>query len=326
MRGITHIALLIPLFTLILITTVLIKERGTSEGQKFPLPFSLDRSTNGASLEQQSQITGQIAPPSPLETPTPTSSPSPENSIETSIVAQKALSPSPAPKPASTAGGAVVSGGGNYTVATYPIGGVTVVTDSASDDDCSNNCSAKPLAQYVSENGGRGGINGTYFCPPDYGWCSNKVNTYDFPIWNNRKRKWMQADKLFWGGRGMMVFRGGSPQFFVDAGSSGAPGGITGGIVNYPSLLAGGNDVLNEGALSDNLKVTKGTRSAIGFGSGKIFLVVARNANMRDLVNIFKSLGATDALNLDGGGSSALYDGGYKAGPGRALPNALVVK
>lgn len=124
----------------------------------------------------------------------------------------------------------------------------------------------------------------------------------------------------------MMVFRPGSAQFFSCANCVGAPTNITGGIVNYPSLLAGGNIVLDEGAISDNLKVTKGTRSGIGFGGGKLFLVVARSANMRDLANIFKSLGATDALNLDGGGSSALYSGGYKAGPGRLLPNAVIVK
>jgi len=48
---------------------------------------------------------------------------------------------------------------------------------------------------------------------------------------------------------------------------------------------------------------------------------------MKDLAGIFISLGATDALNLDGGGSVALYENGrYKAGPGRSLPNAIIVK
>ena len=123
-----------------------------------------------------------------------------------------------------------------------------------------------------------------------------------------------------------MVFRPGSAQFFPCAACVGAPSNITGGLTNYPSLLAGGQDVLDEGSLPNSLRVTKGTRGGIGFGNGKLFLVVARGANMRDLLNIFKSLGATDALNLDGGGSSALHDGGYKAGPGRSLPNAIIVK
>lgn len=31
-----------------------------------------------------------------------------------------------------------------------------------------------------------------------------------------------------------------------------------------------------------------------------------------------------DALNLDEGGSTALWYGGYKTGPGRNIPNALL--
>lgn len=45
---------------------------------------------------------------------------------------------------------------------------------------------------------------------------------------------------------------------------------------------------------------------------------------MLDLAHVFKSLGATHALNLDGGGSVALWFGGYKVGPGRSLPNAVI--
>lgn len=169
-------------------------------------------------------------------------------------------------------------------------------------------------------------MNGTYFCPADYSACAGKVNSFDFPVWNNRQKKWINSYALGWGGRGMFVFRPGSAQFFSCAACAGAPSDITGGIVNYPPLLSGGNIAFDEGSLSENLRVTKGTRSGIGTGGGKLFLVVARSANMTDLANIFKSLGATDALNLDGGGSAALYQGGYKAGPGRNLPNAVIVK
>ena len=124
----------------------------------------------------------------------------------------------------------------------------------------------------------------------------------------------------------MFVFRPGSAQFYSNASSVGAPTDITGGIVNYPPLLSGGQMVLNEGSLPDSMKVTKGTRSGIGTGGGKLFLVVARKSTMGDLVRIFQSLGAKDALNLDGGGSAALYQGRYKAGPGRSLPNAIIIK
>lgn len=245
--------------------------------------------------------------PSPIPSPTPTSTPSP--------------APSPKPKPSPTqalASSVSTATVGNATVLSYDLGSVTVVTDTGNDDDCESECPTKPLAQYISENGGRAGMNGTYFCPPDYANCAGKVNSFDFPVWNNRNHKWINSSKLFWDGRGMMVFRDGSAQFHACASCAGAPSDITGGIVNYPSLLSGGNVLVEDGA--------KGTRTGIGYGSGKLFLVVARNASYLDLANKFKEIGATDALNLDGGGSVALYDGGYKAGPGRSLPNAVIIK
>jgi exopolysaccharide biosynthesis protein len=46
---------------------------------------------------------------------------------------------------------------------------------------------------------------------------------------------------------------------------------------------------------------------------------------MQEFAYVFKSLGATGALNLDTGGSTALYYGGrYVYGPGRDIPNAII--
>lgn len=247
-------------------------------------------------------------------TPTPSSSPTPSPG------------PTPSPKPTvqpQTTGSTTTTG--NYTVLTYDLGSTTVVTDTANDNDCASDCPTKPLAGHISDNGGRAGMNGTYFCPPDYASCAGKVSSFDFPVFNNRLKKWINADKLFWGGRGMFTFRPGSATFYPNAVSGDAATDLSGGIVNYPSLIAGGNVVLDEGSLPENLK-KKGTRSGIGTGGGKLFLVVARSASMNDMVAIFQQLGATDALNLDGGGSVALYDGGYKVGPGRSLPNAVIIK
>lgn len=294
--GFIHIAFIIPI-SLIIGAAVVIAS------------YNNNQFKNSPSTQSPTPIPTSTPSPTPSPTPTPTPTPIPK----------------PSPKPSIAPSGASTSSGANYTVVSYDLGSTTVVTDTAGDDDCANDCPVKPLAQYVSENGGRGGMNGTYFCPPDYSSCAGKINTFDFPVWNNRKKKWMQADKLFWNGRGMMVFRSGSAQFFPNAAAAGAPSDITGGIVNYPSLLSSGKLVLDEGSLSENQK-TKGTRSGIGFGGGKLFLVVASSADMKDLAGVFLSLGATDALNLDGGGSVALYNGGYKRGPGRNLPNAVIVK
>ena len=46
---------------------------------------------------------------------------------------------------------------------------------------------------------------------------------------------------------------------------------------------------------------------------------------MQEFAYVFKTLGAKGALNLDTGGSTALYyNGRYVVGPGRQLPNAII--
>lgn len=323
LKGFAPIFLIIPLIfvSLITVTAVSLKAKPiTSADKPRPISRSILDSASPSPIAQNSPEELPIQPPSPpTEAPTPI--PDSERTIEFQTFAKEAPSPSPSPspklKPAASSQSST-SSGANYTVATFNLSSTTVITDTANDNDCPNDCPTKPLAQYISENGGRAGINGSYFCPPDYANCAGKVNSFDFSVWNNRHKKWINASTLFWGGRGMMIFRPGSAQFFPCASCAGAPSDITGGITNYPSLLSGGQVIVSDGA--------KGTRGGIGFGNDKLFLVVARGSSYYDLANIFKNLGATDALNLDGGGSTALYDGRYKAGPGRSLPNAIVVK
>lgn len=107
--------------------------------------------------------------------------------------------------------------------------------------------------------------------------------------------------------------------------NAGRVDGIRAAIVNYPGILNDGHITVEPSSLSVK-QSSKGTKGGIGFNDSNIFLVVAYNVDMHDFANVFKALGAKYALNLDGGGSIALYNGGYKAGPGRQLPNAIVFK
>src|SRR3972149_1777574 len=77
----------------------------------------------------------------------------------------------------------------------------TPVTDTANSSDCFSNCPAKSLISYVKANGASSGMNGTYFCPPDYASCAGKVNSFDFPVYSSRLRKWLNEDNLFWSNR-----------------------------------------------------------------------------------------------------------------------------
>jgi len=229
------------------------------------------------------------------------------------------------------------SGGGNYmTVDTergkfgvylikVALGDVKVITASANGDDCKDNCPTKSLAEHVSDNGGFAGMNGAYFCPPDYSSCSGKINSSDYAFYKSSSGKWLNKGALSWGDTGLATFKGSSADFYKKSSDYGG-GSVTAGISNYPTLLHDGDVVIDTGKLTSYQKDVKGLRGAIGVGDSNLYLVIISNATVVDAAYAMKALGAKDALNLDGGGSSALYlNGSYIVGPGRSLPNAIVL-
>lgn len=217
---------------------------------------------------------------------------------------------------------------GTFTIdmATINLGNpsLRIISDTANSDNCSDNCPTKPLAQYVSESGGFAGINGSYFCPPDYASCAGKVASFDTPVYNSRLSKIINSDKLFWNGRAFFAFdKSNQARFFGEARDYNGMS-LSAGMGNFPALIAGRQKVLNESVLDDKLRVAKINRGGIGNKGHFLYILVARAATVGDLAAIFEALGADDAMNLDGGGSSALFYNGYKVGPGRSLPNALI--
>jgi len=280
----------------------------------------------------------------PVEVP-PTSSTQPEvsntpeasPSAETSPSASPSTIPSPSPSKPTPSPIAAVSGPpgsgysritvkterGNFTasVVSIDMAGVRMVTDTANEDNCTTDCPVRSLADYVTSSGGFAGINGSYFCPETYPDCADKKNSFDFPVYNSRLSKWINNDKLFWNSRSMVYYDGGIMHFQRDANSF--SGSLSAGVVNYPGLLDGGNVIVDEGSLSEK-QATKGTKGGIGIRGNTVYLIIASGVNMADFAHVFKSLGADSAMNLDGGGSSALWFGGYKVGPGRSLPNAVI--
>lgn len=230
-----------------------------------------------------------------------------------------------------------VFGGGNYmTVDTergkfgvylikVALSDVKVITASANGDDCKDNCPTKSLAEHVKDNGGFAGMNGAYFCPPDYSSCSGKVNSSDYAFYKSSSGKWLNKGALSWGDTGLATFNGSSAKFYKKSSDYGG-GSVTAGISNYPSLLHGGDVVINSDKLTSYQKDVKGARGAIGVGDSNLYLAIVSNATVVDAAYVMKALGAKDALNLDGGGSSALYlNGSYLVGPGRSLPNAVIL-
>jgi len=216
---------------------------------------------------------------------------------------------------------------GRFTayVIKIPLRDVKVKTVSASSGSCKDNCDTKSLAEYVKDSGGFAGMNGSYFCPPDYSSCSGKINSTDFGIYDSNEGKWEHKDALSWSKTGLITFNGTSVSFYKKSTDYGG-GGVTAGISNYPSLLKDGEIVVNDGDLSSYQKDVKGPRGVIGVGGENLYLVIVNGATVRDAAYVVRTLGAKNALNLDGGGSSAMYvNGRYAVGPGRSLPNAVVL-
>ncbi len=267
--------------------------------------------------------------PSPTLTPTPTATiaptlaPQPQSAIPSLTPTPQPQTGSATPPDSGHARMSIPTERGTFSADVVVVNGGTMVTDTASDSNCENDCPTKSLGDFVSSNGGFAGINGSYFCPAEYPDCSGKKNSSDFPVYNTRSSKWINEDKLFWDGRSIVYQDGGGIHMLVNANSFN--GGLNAGIVNFPGLLENGNIIAQNYGFSEK-QSAKGTKGGIGFSGNKKFLVIAHNADMMDFAYLFKALGATHALNLDGGGSSALWYGGYKFGPGRSLPSAIIFK
>lgn len=89
--------------------------------------------------------------------------------------------------------------------------------------------------------------------------------------------------------------------------------------------MVNGQVVVQSSELDTKQRSTKGSRSGLGFKGKNAYLVVASSATVLDLGAVMKAFKMEYAINLDGGGSSALYYlDKYRVGPGRSIPNALV--
>lgn len=203
---------------------------------------------------------------------------------------------------------------------------VRVVTDSANESDCKNDCPAKPLAEYVSSHGGFAGLNGMYFCPPDYASCADKKNSYDTLFFNSRVKRYINSDNNVYSSIPfLVVFNDSSTRFVSHAQDWGRDTNIAAGTAGNPLLIRDRNNVASEYNLDDKQRNTKSNRGAFVQHGDILYLCIVKAATVPDSAAVYKTLNVDNAINIDGGGSSALYaNGGYKFGPGRALPTAII--
>jgi hypothetical protein len=196
-----------------------------------------------------------------------------------------------------------------------------VIVDTAADSDCGNDCPVLPLAEYVSRNGAYAGINGSYFCPATYPSCQGKTNSFDL-LAMNHKKTYFNSDNNVYSGNPVVIFGDGYTRFVGSGSEWGRDTSPNGVLMNYPLLLMNGE--IRFGGDDDPKKGSKGGRSFVANKGNSVYIGVVHSATVAESARVMKALGFENAMNLDNGGSTALWSGGYKAGPGRNLPNVIL--
>lgn len=197
-----------------------------------------------------------------------------------------------------------------------------VIIDTASEKDCANDCPVLPLADYVSRSGAFAGINGSYFCPASYPSCAGKTNSFDTLLMNKNKT-YFNSDNNVYSTVPVVVFYGTTARFISRSLDWGRDTSIDGVIANQPLILLDGNITFDGDG--DPKKGSKGSRSFVGSKGSTVYIGVVHNVTVGEMAIVLKTLGLQNALNLDSGGSTALWSGGYKVGPGRNIPNAVLL-
>lgn len=212
---------------------------------------------------------------------------------------------------------------GDFTIAIVAadLNSTRVIVDTASDVDCSNNCPVLPLGDYVARNGAFAGINGTYFCPAEYPSCAGKTNSFDLLVMNKNKH-YFNSDNNVYSNNPAVIFQGSSARFVGHTSEWGRDTSVDAVLSNFPLLVSGGNVVYSDNP--DPKFNSKGPRGFIANRGSTVYIGFVYNATMGESARTMKTLGMENAMNLDEGGSTALWSGGYKLGPGRNIPNAIL--
>jgi hypothetical protein len=265
----------------------------------------------------------------------------PVEATGSTIISPRLATPTPTPKPSTTMAPKVtempgdgfnkfnVEANGNiYSVACVGAtqGSFKVVTDSANDSTCKDNCPVMPLADYAKRNNAFAAINGMYFCPASYPECAGKTNTFDTLFFNSRLKVYLNSENNIYSAIPFLaIANNGTPIFKPKSQYWGRDTGIQAGIAGNPLLLHDGNVAFDASSLSDKQRNTKMNVGALVQKGNHLYMCVASNSTVVDSANIYKALKVDNAMNIDGGGSAALWvNGSYVFGPGRNIPNAVL--
>lgn len=209
----------------------------------------------------------------------------------------------------------------SVSIVAADLGSTRVIVDTASDGDCRDNCPTLALSTYIARSGAFAGVNGSYFCPATYPQCADKKNSFD-TLLMNKDKVYFNSDNNVYSTVPAAIFGSGWVRFVGQSLEWGRDTGVDGVIANQPLLVSGGSVVF--GGDEDSKKGSKGGRSFVANRGSTVYIGVVHSATVAQAAHVLGAMGMENALNLDDGGSTALWSGGYKVGPGRALPNVIL--
>jgi hypothetical protein len=203
------------------------------------------------------------------------------------------------------------------------LGGARVVVDTASEGTCTNNCPVDSLGNYAARSGAFAGVNGPYFCPAEYPSCAGKTNSFD-TLLMNKKKVYFNSDNNVYSSVPAVIFSGSSARYVTQSSQWGRDTGVDAVIASQPLLMLNGKRVF--GGDGEPKRSGKGSRSFIGSTGSKVYIGVVHNVSTAEMAYVLETLGIHNALNLDSGGTTALWNQGrYLVGPGRNSPYGILL-
>lgn len=138
----------------------------------------------------------------------------------------------------------------------------------------------------------------------------------------NKNKKYINSDNNVYSTVPAVIFSGLSARFVGQSLQWRRDTGVDAVLANQPLLVSGGSVVY--GGDEEVKRAGAGSRSFIGSTGSTVYVGVVHGVNAAQMARVLHAMGIQNALNLDSGGSTALWSGGYKVGPGRGIPNALL--
>ena len=213
------------------------------------------------------------------------------------------------------------SGTFNVSIIAADLNSTRVIIDTASDSDCANNCPVMSLGDYAGRSGAYAGIVGPFFCPAEYPSCAGKTNSFDTLLMNKNKH-YFNSDNNKYSTVPLVYFTGNTMGVRGQTLEWGRDTGVDAVVANFPLYLSGGNIAF--GGSGDPKLNNVGPRSFVANKGNFAYIGIVYSATSDQAAKVLKTLGFDNALGLDQGGSAALWFNGYKAGPGRNIPSALL--